>query len=545
MNKPAPKPGQPPSPFKLPLLQQPTLGIMTGAIVHYWYQALLYLLLLCIFWGTSPSWAVTLHPSSDTKPRTSLSETEEETEPIEPEDDAEAPEIPEQDLIRLRGEKSPQPVPMPSLEPEPSLDVSQHLTLAEALTLAETYNLELQAAKFNTIMGKQDVHEAGHIPNPQFTGNFSMGDIVTVLSNPQQLGFNQLIETAGKRHKRKAVAQSVLDKTTLDIEALRWRIRGEVRQAYAELIGAYYAYDAVRIQSKLLDKLVDIALQRYENGAASGAELQQAQLARHQIVIEQNTAKARIAQTRLALNSLLGNHLSPQFQLADNGLYRLSSAQSELAPSPFATLPEVTQLISLANQAHPSIRSLQQEEIIVSREEALTHAKKIPDLLLTGGYLFAQGPLDGGGSRYYDGPYMVTTFDLPIFHNQDVELAKLKTRKAQLALTLEDQRRQLLLDINQAFAALSAFQQNMTLFETSLLPESNRVLHLSQRGYDVGKTPLANVILAQQNHQTIIKGYTDTITAYQQAWGLLEQAVGAPLTIPKTSQTTPSTPSVP
>jgi outer membrane protein TolC len=62
-----------------------------------------------------------------------------------------------------------------------------------------------------------------------------------------------------------------------------------------------------------------------------------------------------------------------------------------------------------------------------------------------------------------------------------------------------------------------------------LIPESKKVLELAEKSYAAGKTPLANVILAQQSLQQVIGDYTQAVIRYQTAWGDLESAVGAPM----------------
>ena len=62
----------------------------------------------------------------------------------------------------------------------------------------------------------------------------------------------------------------------------------------------------------------------------------------------------------------------------------------------------------------------------------------------------------------------------------------------------------------------------------NLIPQARTSLQLAQKSYEVGKTSLANVVLAQQVAQAVLSNYLDVVVDYQNAWGDLERSVGVP-----------------
>jgi outer membrane protein, heavy metal efflux system len=426
-----------------------------------------------------------------------------------------------------------------------STDVlNQGVSLNDVLTLVEENNFELLSNKKEVRMAHWDVQIARRFPNPQFTGNFSQGNIVRRLGNAQQIGFNQLLELGFKRKRRTEFALAQSFQTNLEYKALRWEIRAQVRKAYAQVIAAEQQVLLLDNQALLLDKLVDIARKRYKAGVASGAELHQALLSRAQINTQKNQALGEVEQAHNNLNSLLGNHLPRGFEVSDQGLFRAriqksdhpksepaksEPAKSELVPAVETSLPDLNLLQARALEERPDLKALAQEKVVFQKQLLLTKAMRIPDLQFSGGYLLARAPSPEGPIRHFSGPFIVTTFEVPIFHNQGAEIAKINLTLDQNQLRQLDLRRQIQLETDNAYAALKASRMNIVIFQNNLLPEAQKVVQLAQKSYASGKTPLANFILAQQSLQQVSSEYTQTLVNYQYAWGNLEKAVGAPL----------------
>ena len=119
--------------------------------------------------------------------------------------------------------------------------------------------------------------------------------------------------------------------------------------------------------------------------------------------------------------------------------------------------------------------------------------------------------------------------DLPIFHNQGAEIKKVKINLYQDEVRLRDLQRQARLEIDTAYSRLLAARKNLSLFQDSLIPSARTSMQMAQRSYEVGKTPLVNVVFAQQSVQQVLTSYMDTVVDYQNAWVELEKAVGVPV----------------
>jgi cobalt-zinc-cadmium efflux system outer membrane protein len=413
---------------------------------------------------------------------------------------------------------------------DPALSFSTRgITLTDAFKQAEQNNMQLQAAQKNINLAEFDVRITRQYANPQFVGNFSSGKIVSVLSNPQQVSLSQDIETAGKHRLKVDIAQSQLALTRFQVDQIRWDIRGQVRQAYASLVAAQQSLDNLEIQSALFDRLVEISTKRFQAGAAPRSEVLQAQLARNQLESQKNQVFARSEQASYTMNSLLGNTTPPYFEPMEKGVLKIRIQKTDLAPDLNFSLPSPDMLYAKALMARPDLRATNQQKEIALRQLKLTRRQRIPDLSLLGGWLFAPAPQPDGSYRWYHGAFVQTTFDLPVYHNQRWEIKRAETVIQQAELQLRDMQRQAQLEINRSYSQVQATRRNIELYETNLIPAARASLQLAQRSYEVGKTPLANVVLAQQATQQVLSNYLDAVVDHQNAWGDLERTVGVPI----------------
>ncbi len=406
---------------------------------------------------------------------------------------------------------------------------TQGITLSEAFQQAEQHNLQLQAAQKDNLMAGLDVRIARQYANPQLTLNGSWGKVVTHQSNPQMVALSQDIETAGKHRLKVEIAQSEQALTRFQVDQMRWDIRNQVRQAYAGLVAAEQSLDNLEIQRSLLERLVEIANKRYQAGAAAYSEVLQAELARNQLTAQKNQFLARTEQATYTLNSLLGNQRPPYFEPAEKGVLKIRIQKTELAPDLNFSMPSPATLYAKALLVRPDLKASAQLKEIAARQLKLTRRQRIPDMNLMAGWLFAPNPrLPDGNVVWLHGAFVQTMFDLPVYHNQKWEIQRAQTRLQQTELEVLDTQRQAQLEIDRACSQLLASRKNIELYELNLIPQARTSLQLAQKSYEVGKTSLANVVLAQQATQNVLSNYLDVVVEYQNAWGELERSVGVP-----------------
>jgi len=409
------------------------------------------------------------------------------------------------------------------------------LSLTDALNLMEKQNLQLSAARKNMDISRAGVKIANEIPNPQIQAYHYWGNIVALGTN-EQLGISQQIETGGKRHKRVAAAQSQVALTQAQYNALLWDLRSQTRQAYVQLAAAKENIALLDAQSDLAKNLVYIANKRVEVGAAPISEVLQAQLAYSQIGTQQIQAVTQLKQAQGLLNALLGHPLMPEqedsYDISDEGYFSGNAQKSELVPLPNAAVPDYNLLLKQAMDKRPdliaALRQLQYNE----DQLKLTQAQRTPDLFVSVGYPFLklkQSVAPVNGQTYYQGIWAQVGFTVPVFHNQGPEIIQGQHQVDQSQLQVKAIQQQLVSDIYHAMQGLNGARDNIRLYRLNLLPSADEVLRVAQKSYQVGKTGLTNVIVAQQQTQQVRQGYIQSVLDYHKAWSDLEKAVGSRL----------------
>jgi cobalt-zinc-cadmium efflux system outer membrane protein len=423
-----------------------------------------------------------------------------------------------------------EPAPQPGSAPGTAATQSQRfdLSLSEAFEQADLRNPELIAARRNVELSRAEITIAGAIPNPQVAVQSGFGYVYSDQANPSQVGINQLIELGGKRNARLGLATSQVQLAQLQLDALRWSIRSQVRRAYAELAAAEAQARAVEQQVALVQRLVDIARRRFEAGASPQAELLQAQLSLSQTETLRIQALGQIQGARILLATLLGVTVPQEIDVRDKGLFDLSISKTELVPEPSAQLPPVDALLERAYAQRLDLLAANQQ-ITVARERLnVAQSLRTPDLQLSAGYLFttlSNGQPQGSGAFFGVG------VNAPVFYSFQGELARAQVSIDQSNLQVSALRTRIAAEVRTAYQSLLVSRENIRKYQTQLLPSSREVLSLAQESYQVGKTGLASAIIAQQADQQIRSGYLSAVVAYQSAWADLERAVGGPLVL--------------
>ncbi len=408
---------------------------------------------------------------------------------------------------------------------------SQLLTLSQALKLADENNPKLLAARKTIPLSQQDIKIANEIPNPQAFYQWTWGTQYRLDGQPDIAGINQTVETNGKRKKRTqtAIAQSRL--TIQQYMALRWDIRNQTRQAYSDYASAEANLKAIDAQAALLQTLVDIANKRFQAGSSPEGDVIQAELALEQTDTQREQALGQLNQAKTHLNALIGNPQG-QKEILDLGVFDLGNVGTELAPLPEEGLPSIENMVSKALESRPDLKAAIEQVKVNEGQLSQEKAKQIPDVQFALMYLYSYTPNPYSPvniKKYFDGPSAGATFDLPVFHHQQAEIRKARTAIYQSQLSSQALIKQILNDISMAYSELKVAKQNIDIYKSKLLPESSDVVHLTQESYQYGRSPLSNVILAQQADQQLRQSYVQAITDYHNAWKDLETAVGTPL----------------
>ncbi len=357
--------------------------------------------------------------------------------------------------------------------------------------------------------------------------------------NPQQFGWQQEIQTAGKRSKQINLAKANYRLTEFQLAGLLFDVHNRVRRAYSALAAAE-AYEAlVEEQRKVAQELFTVADRRFDAGKGPKSEVYQAELLVSQFDTQRNQAQLNLQQASAALSLLTGE--TPKrvevIDVDDNGLFRLSAQKTDLVPPPDRPLPDLINLLPVAYSQRPDLKIAIQQKYADRRALTLAKSQIVPDVFADSGYQFTTfrknqptGLLTPGATvPFQAGAYLNITSTLPMFYQQQGQIKQAKETWLQDGDQIEQLKWQIATDIVTAYEKVVVSRANIVKSQTELIPAAATVARLARRAYQVGKSDISTAILAQQQYQQILSSYFDTVVAYQNAWADMEKAVGVPL----------------
>ncbi len=413
------------------------------------------------------------------------------------------------------------------------------LSLRASFDRAVENNKEVIAAKYNLPVSQAGIQIASAIPNPRFSLLYGFGPAFTVIlaGNPQQFGWQQDIQTAGKRSKNINLARANYRTAQLQVAAVLFDVHNRVRRAYAELAAAEAYQDLIEAERKIALALMSTAAHRYEAGKAARSETLQAELGVLQFDTQRNQAQARLQRASVALSAIIGEvpRRVEVIDVDDNGIFKISAESTDLVPPPNRPLPLLEKLLPPAYAERPDLMVALQQAFADRRALTVAKAQRIPDLFIDSGYQFTtlkkQQPYNLFPGRVHNQPgvYLNVNSELPIYYQHQGEVSQAKATWLQDFDQIDQLKAQIATDIVTSYEAVSVARANIAKFQKELIPAAAEVARIARRSYQVGKTGLAAAIIAKQQYQQVLSSYFDAVVTYQNSWADLEKATGAPL----------------
>lgn len=393
-----------------------------------------------------------------------------------------------------------------------------NLHLEEALHKAELNNPQLLAARQSVAVAESGVAVAGVSPNPRLALDIPVG----LAETKRTLGLEQPIELGGKREARLALARDQTQTAQLQMEMMRWQVRFDVRQAYAELSIAQAAQHQAERTVELNRQLVEIARKRLTAGDVAEADLIQTRFVLERARQRLEPTNNRVRQANIKLDSLLGQPTEVLIEPADGKQFNLSIQENQKTPEALSPLPELTALQQLAKRKRLDLDLAKLQQRISHDQLALARSAQVPDIALAGSFIW--DPVADT-----TGALLGLRVDLPLFNNRQGEanqaVANQSLAEAQ-RLVLEQQVDR---EVAAAYQDVRSSERLLQQDRSVLLPQSQQVLELARKSYQFGQTGLTEVLVAQQSVQDQRDAYYSDVLAYQTAVGTLERSVNQPL----------------
>lgn len=379
-------------------------------------------------------------------------------------------------------------------------------------------NPEIQSMARNFDMMRARIPQAKALPEPMLEYGYA-GNITPIPpydiqkgdpSSARMLSFSQELPFPGKLGLKSQMAATEAESEWWNYEQTRLNVVAEVKDGYFDLFYLTKALETVTKNKDLLEKFAKIAEARYSVGKGIQQDVLKAQVEISKL-IEQSTMLEQRRDTVVArINSLL--YRDPEFPLG-----KPEEIKPQILPQ---TLTELNQL-ALAN--YPTLkmqrRKLDREQLGIR----LAEKDFYPDFSLK--FTYQNRPIL---PEMY-GVSVGVKIPLYFWQKQRPAVAEAAASKAAEQKRLENLTTLLYFKLKDKYLAATTAERLVSLYGTTIIPQSSLSLESAISGYEVGKVDFLTLL---DNVVTLLNyelSYYEQLSNVEKAVSAMEPLVGVSL----------------
>lgn len=393
-----------------------------------------------------------------------------------------------------------------------SVEPKGTLMLGEALALALERNPDLAAFSWEVRAREARALQAGLLPNPELdveVENFAgTGEARSFDAAETTFSLGQLIETAGKRLKRRRAAELNAEVAGWEYELARVELFARVVQGFVDVLAAQERLALAEELVRVAEESAQATARLVRAGAASPVEGTRAAVAVATREVELETTRRELEGARARLAATWGARSA-----------RFAHAEGELGA---VEAPPPLEALQAQLEQNPLLERWSRE---IARREAvvdLERARRMPNLTLAGGLRRL--------SETDDSALVVgMTVPLPVFdRNQGARAAaRSDLRKAHHQRRAAEVRVYTALET--AYQELLARFREATDLGEEILPKAQEAFEGVRSGYLRGLFRNVDVLQAQETLFELRLRELDALRGYGNAVAEIERLTGAPL----------------
>ncbi len=387
--------------------------------------------------------------------------------------------------------------------------------LQEAITTAVENNIDLQSAKLEINIAKNNIKAANRLQNPSLEAFYFVG--ASGWSEPRQLGISQTVEVA-KRHARKNLAKSSYKLVEKNVNYTKFDLKMDVREAYINLVATKSVLETLKQQKTLQEELLQIARQRVKAGNVPEIDVIQAEIALNQMITQVNSAAANVKSSLSDFNKIINNPQNIIYDSMDNIFSEENNFDEMLTPLPTKDFPQISQIMQKALENRYDIQIAKQEVDVAEKNLTVIARQKIPDIALNSGFAYQNANHTEDG-RFNGGAYIgASLVNIPLFYNYSPEIQNAALKLQQAELKYESAKNKAEKDVTSAYDKFLIAAENLNYYESKILTSSEELIEISKKAYETGKSDITSLIVMKQSYKSIIVGYTYALAEYYNSW---------------------------
>lgn len=362
---------------------------------------------------------------------------------------------------------------------------AEKLSLNDAITIALNNNPDLLAAQKEIEAASGRVLQAGRIPNPELSvtfnevpTNFSFGD-----AGEKDIGLSQPIEFPGKRGSRVDVAEHGKSIAEFSLSRTKAIVSAKVKQVYYQSLLAGEVINNLEFTITLLSDFLRTVTERYQAGSSKYLDVIRAKVEVTRLRNDLVEAK-REHQTRLGeLNVLLGRTGSTPVVLSDSLTYQPLGMLQDSAVELYANQSNFLKIVEREAQRSQSVLNLARTSYLPDFSLGITLQKR-PGTI---------SPDNRSGSSNYLGFQFGVSVPLWFWQGPKGEVQEAQGLLDISNIRIAAARLRVRLNILSAFRSASVAQEQLQVFDTSLLRDVEDEVRAGISGYQNNQVDALNL----------------------------------------------------
>ncbi len=332
-----------------------------------------------------------------------------------------------------------------------------------------------------------------------------------------QFGFSQAFPFPGKLSLKAEAAEHDAVAARHSVDEARLQLIRKVKHQWWQIYYVDRAIETVARNQALLTQFIEVAKTKYETGKGLQQDVLLAQLELSKLIDQDIQLQAIARRQRIQLNVLMDQAPERPIRLPEQVAKQLPNLASE------------SQLYDQAETARPLLKSLATRIDAAQSRLALARRDRYPDFTVgvTYGDRTGTNPLPRGGDRS-DFLSLMVGIKMPLY-------ARRKQHKAiaQREVDLQTSRYALLDERGLVRGAIASSatdyrrsQQQLSLFETGIVPQAQQTVQSMLAGYQVSEVDFVNLVRSQVTLFNYELQYWKALSTAKQALAGLVAAVG-------------------
>lgn len=318
---------------------------------------------------------------------------------------------------------------------------------------------------------------------------------------------SQMFPFPGKRSLKEKIALKDALAAETDFKARELDVTFMVKEAYYDLAFLAESVKVIRETKELLTYMAGIAEARYSTGAATQQDVIKVQLESAMLNNELITLEAQRDASAARLKSFIG---MPQDSSLPGTPAPVSKERVEI---------NTDELIKRANMANPRIKGMEYEIQANDLSVDLAGKNYYPD------FMIGVAPIQREGR--FDSWDLMFQINIPVWRGKYGSLrGEAVANRDSLRLMLASEKNRLGFEVKDAALKAEAAGRIMTLYETTLVPQSELSFESALKNYQTGKVDFLTLLDTQRALKKTKLENLSAVIDYRKKIAALEKAVG-------------------